>query len=103
MTSNGIYLIKYADHAIKRHVKVIGSKSPYDGDWVYWGKRLSKVSDKPSRVIKLLKMQKGRCDYCKLYFRSDDVIEVHHRDENRSNNNIKNLAMMHGHCHDCLH
>ncbi|MGL9688728.1 MAG: group II intron maturase-specific domain-containing protein [Wolbachia sp.] len=35
MSSDGTYLIKHKDHAIKRHVKVLGTKSPYDGDWIY--------------------------------------------------------------------
>ncbi len=103
MTSNGKYLIKHGDHAIKRHIKVIGAKSPYDGDWIYWSSRLSKVLDKSTRVVKLLKTQKGKCNYCQLYFRSDDVTEVHHQDKNRNNNNIENLTLLHGHCHDQVH
>ncbi|GFR07232.1 uncharacterized protein TNCT_55431 [Trichonephila clavata] len=59
MSSNGIYLIKHGDHAIKRHIKVLETKSPYDGDWIYWGNRLRKIQGKPPRVIKLLKLQQG--------------------------------------------
>ncbi|WP_264722941.1 group II intron maturase-specific domain-containing protein [Wolbachia endosymbiont (group A) of Sphecodes monilicornis] len=97
MTSNGKYLIKHGDHAIKRHIKVRGAKSPYDGDWIYWSSR--RVPDKSLRVIKLLKMQQGKCNYCQLYFRSEDIIEVHHQDKNRNNNTIGNLSLLHGHCH----
>lgn len=103
MASNGMYLLKYSDHAIRRRSKVIGSESPYDGDWVYWGKRLRIVLDKPTRVIKLLKIQMGKCDYCQLYFKSSDVIEIHHKDRNKKNNNIQNLVLLHGHCHDSSH
>ncbi|GFQ99997.1 group II intron-encoded protein ltrA [Trichonephila clavata] len=103
MTSNGTLIIKHRDHAIKRHVKVIGSKSPYDGDWPYWENRLSKLPGKSSRVIKLLKLQQGKCNYCHLWFRSDDLAHVHHQDCNRRNNNIKNLSLLHKHCHDQLH
>lgn len=46
MTSNKIYLTKHGDYTIKRHVKVKGTKSPYDGDWVYWGNRLKKIPGK---------------------------------------------------------
>ncbi|MFV0989403.1 hypothetical protein [Wolbachia endosymbiont of Nasonia giraulti] len=42
--------------------KVQKTRSPYDGDWVYWGKRLRKIPDKPLRVIKLLKLQQSKCD-----------------------------------------
>lgn len=66
MVSNKIHLVKHGDHAIKRHIKVKGTKSPYDGDWVYWGNRLSKVPDKSPRVIKLLKIQQGKCNHCQL-------------------------------------
>ncbi|WP_265042204.1 reverse transcriptase domain-containing protein [Wolbachia endosymbiont (group B) of Melanostoma mellinum] len=103
MTSDGRYLIKHRDHAIKRHIKVIGTKSPYDGDWIYWSNRLNRLPDKSSRVIKLMKLQQGKCNYCQLYFRSDDLIEVHHQDKIKNNNDIKNLFLLHGHCHDYIH
>ncbi|WP_353271687.1 HNH endonuclease [Wolbachia endosymbiont (group A) of Nomada goodeniana] len=66
-------------------------------DWIYWSSR--RVPDKSLRVIKLLKMQQGKCNYCQLYFRSEDIIEVHHQDKNRNNNTIGNLSLLHGHCH----
>lgn len=78
MTSNKINLIKYGDHAIKRHIKVIGAKSPYDGDWIYWSNRSSKVTGISPRVIRLLKVQQNKCSHCKLCFRSDDIVETHH-------------------------
>lgn len=103
MTSKKIQLVRYGDHVIKRHVKVKGTKSPYDGDWVYWGKRLSKIPGKSPRVIKLLKLQLGKCDDCQLWFKDDDILEIHHKDRNRRNNMIKNLSLLHGYCHDNLH
>lgn len=103
MTDKGLHLIKHGDHAIKRHVKVLGAKSPYDGDWTYWGNRISKIPGKSPRVIKLLKLQQGKCNYCHLWFSFDDLAHVHHQDRNRRNNNIKNLLLLHKHCHDQLH
>ncbi|WP_224721473.1 group II intron reverse transcriptase/maturase [Candidatus Wolbachia massiliensis] len=103
MTNNKMYLIKHGDHAIKRHVKVKRTKSPYDGDWVYWGNRLKKIPDKSPRVIKLLKLQQGKCGHCQLWFKNDDILEIHHIDQNRRNNMNKNLSLLHGHCHDELH
>ncbi|WCR59251.1 MAG: Group II intron-encoded protein LtrA [Wolbachia endosymbiont of Ctenocephalides felis wCfeF] len=103
MTSNEIHLVKHSDHIIKRQVKVKGTKSPYDGDWIYWGKRLSKVPGKSPRVIKLLKLQRGKCEECQLWFKNDDILEIHHKNRNRRNNIIKNLSLLHGHCHDDLH
>lgn len=103
MSSDGMHLINHSDHAIKRHVKVRGTKSPYDGDWVYWGSRLRKIPDKPPKVIKLLEKQRNKCNHCQLGFRFDDIIEIHHQDKNRNNNTIENLSLLHGHCHDYLH
>ncbi len=93
----------YADTTIIRHVKVIGDRSPYDGDWVYWGERMGRDPTKPRRVTKLLKQQKGRCAHCGLHFGTEDVIEVHHQDGNRKNNRHTNLVLLHGHCHDQTH
>ncbi|WP_218939407.1 group II intron reverse transcriptase [Wolbachia endosymbiont of Atemnus politus] len=103
MVSNKLYLTVHRDHAIKRHIKVNGNRSPYDGDWPYWGNRLSKLPGKSTRVIKLLKLQQGKCNYCHLWFRFDDLAHVHHQDCNRRNNNMKNLSLLHKHCHDQLH
>ncbi|UPA54633.1 hypothetical protein MWH06_03160 [Wolbachia pipientis] len=103
MTSNGVNLTRHGDYVIKRHTKVKGTKTPYDGDWVYWSNRLKRVPDKPTRVTNLLKLQQGKCDYCQLWFKNDDILEVHHKDQNKKNNITKNLSLLHGHCHDNLH
>ncbi len=95
--------IHYADTPIVRHVKVRGDKSPYDGDWVYWSARMGHDPTKPNQITKLLKKQQGRCTYCGLRFMTEDVIEVHHRDGDRSNNWYSNLTLLHGHCHDQVH
>jgi len=88
---------------VRRHTKVIGSKSPYDGDWPYWATRLGRDPIRPKRVVKLLKMQRGRCRRCGLSFTAEDVMEVHHKDGDRTNNRYTNVALLHGHCHDQEH
>jgi RNA-directed DNA polymerase len=98
-----ITLIKYADTPIKRHVKVQGGKSPFDGDWAYWIDRLGRDPSKPKRVVALLKRQEGRCILCGLRFMSVDHLEVHHRDGNHNDNTPANLVLLHGHCHDEVH
>ncbi|WP_417904870.1 hypothetical protein [Candidatus Tisiphia endosymbiont of Micropterix aruncella] len=30
-------------------------------------------------------------------------MEVHHKDQNRHHNNIDNLVLLHGYCHDHVH
>jgi RNA-directed DNA polymerase len=96
-------LICHADTPIVRHVKVRGDKSPYDGDWVYWVKRLGRDPTKPDRVVRLVKRQDGLCMVCGLHFTTEDAMEVHHWDSDRSNNRFKNLALLHAHCHDQIH
>jgi len=96
-------LARYADTPIVRHVKVRGDKSPYDGDWPYWVERLGRDPAKPTRVVRLLKLQKSRCALCALRFAAEDIVEVHHWDGNRTNNRYTNLALLHGHCHDQIH
>lgn len=94
---------RHFDVKIKRHVKVKGTASPFDGNTVYWAQRLGRTPDLPTRVTTLLKQQKGRCDHCKLPFSSNSIMELHHRDGNNQNNRYSNFALVHGHCHDALH
>lgn len=96
-------LIRYEDMPITRHVKVRGDKSPFDGDWVYWGMRLGRDPTKPKRVIRLLRQQQGRCTGCGLRFTAGDVLEVHHQDGHHNNNRPANLVLLHAHCHDAAH
>lgn len=96
-------LAKYADTPIKRHVKVQGSKTPFDGDWAYWIVRLGRDPSKPKRVATLLKRQEGRCMFCGLHFMSEDHLEVHHRNGTHNDNTPANLALLHGHCHNEVH
>lgn len=97
------YLFQYEQTKIRRHVKVIGSKSPFDGDWLYWAQRLQQHPLKPLRVVKLLKWQRGKCEECGLPFTTQDVVEVHHINGNHSDNRYANLSLLHGHCHDIAH
>jgi RNA-directed DNA polymerase len=88
--------------AIKRHIKVQGKRSPYDGDWVYWSTRLGRHPEVSTRVSRLLKKQKGCCTECGLRFTLDDVMEVDHiipREWGGSNADY-NCQLLHRHCHD---
>lgn len=84
------------------YVKVKGDKSPYDGDVVYWSSRLGINPELPKRVALLLKKQKGKCAYCGLNFRNDDVMEVDHIQPTTlgGKDEWKNLQLLHRHCHD---
>jgi RNA-directed DNA polymerase len=95
-------LLKHSATEIKRHVKVKGESSPYDGNLVYWSTRMGKNPEMPNRVSKLLKKQKGKCTHCGLYLREDDVIEVDHRiaKSQGGKDSYDNWELLHRHCHD---
>jgi RNA-directed DNA polymerase len=88
---------------IVRPVKVQGEASLYDGRWSYWAARQGKYPGVSRRRAALLKKQHGRCEACRLFFKPEDRIEIHHLDGNRSENRHNNLAAVHRHCHDQIH
>jgi RNA-directed DNA polymerase len=98
----GVSLFNPARTPIRRHIQVVGRRSPYDGDWVYWGTRLGRHPELPKRVATLLKWQKGKCDRCGLYLRVDDVLEVDHFIPLAlgGKDSYLNWRLVHGHCHD---
>lgn len=98
-----ICLARHDDTPIRRHVKVQGNKSVYDGDWEYWGERLRHAPHLTAREAQLLKQQANRCEGCGLRFQGSDQWEIHHRDGNHSHNELANLVLLHIHCHDRLH
>jgi len=85
----------------KKWVKVKGTKSPYDGDNVYWGARMASYSRLPKRVTKLLKEQKGICPYCQNKFHMESVMEVDHIKPRALGGKdvYNNLQLIHKYCH----
>lgn len=96
-------LVNYSDTPIRRHIKVRGTKSPLDGDWLYWATRLGRDPMLPKRITTLLKRQQGKCHYCELLFVKEDLMEIHHHDGDRTNQVYDNLRLLHRHCHDSTH
>lgn len=92
----------YADVPIKRHDQVAGTKSPYDGNWAYWSKRLRHYPLLTYRQLTLLKRQNGKCRWCGLYFKQGDVVKVDHiiPRRYRGGDEYRNLQLLHVHCHD---
>ena len=95
-------LTSHSETEIKRHIKVKGNKTPFDGDLIYWTKRLGKHPEVSTRVAKLLNKQKGKCNHCGLKFTNSDIIEVDHIIPRRKGgkDEYKNLQLLHRHCHD---
>lgn len=87
---------------IRRHVKVKGRASPYDGNLVYWAQRLKDHPLVGTRTGQLLKFQQGRCAYCGLYFKPGDVLECDHIIPRHlgGDDRLMNLQLLHRHCHD---
>lgn len=109
-TQLGRWLFSTADVALTRHIQhrtavycpVNSQKSPYDGDWPYWSRRMGHYPETPPRVAKLLKQQQGRCAYCKLHITETDLVEVDHILPKTlgGRDTYANLQLLHAHCHD---
>jgi RNA-directed DNA polymerase len=99
---DGPRLITHSEKAIRRHVKVQGTKSPYDGDWVYWSTRLGRYPLLTNAESALLKKQQGKCPWCGLRFQMGEIIEKDHI-LSRAHGGLdipSNRQLLHGHCHD---
>ena len=98
---DGQPLYQHVQTPIKRHIKVRNTKSPYDGDWVYWVKRRGRQPGIPRRVATLLKQQAGKCASCGLYIHVEDKLEVDHiiPKSKGGKDGYHNWQLLHAHCH----
>ena len=98
----GVELFNHSKTPIEFHIKVAGARSPFDGDWSYWGKRLGRYPDLTKRQAQLLKRQAGKCNFCGLYFTSEDLLEIDHIIPRLQGgkDNYSNWQLFHRHCHD---
>ena len=97
-----IELLEHVKTPIVRHTKVKGNKSTFDGDLIYWATRRGEYPGTPKTKAILLKRQKGKCNYCGLYFKEDDVMELDHiiPKSKDGKNEYKNFQLLHNYCHD---
>ena len=95
-------LQKHGKVKITRHTKVKGEYSPYNGDTLYWGERMSNHPEIKKSVAKLLRKQKGKCNWCGIPFQEGDKFENDHILPVKAggNNNQENRQLLHKHCHD---
>lgn len=84
-----------------KHVKIQGSKSPYDSDHLYWTQRSAKFSVLPIRVRTLLLRQELQCTICQRDFTNFDIMEVDHIKplSKGGKDTYENLQLLHRHCH----
>ena len=101
-SSEGIWLRRHDQTPIRRHIKVRGDASPFDGDWRYWAIRLRRHPELYGRDAILLQQQRGRCARCGLYFREKRSWEVDHivPTSQGGARTLDNLQLLHPHCHD---
>src|SRR5262249_55381256 len=95
------WLCRHDRTVIVRHVKVRHTRSPFDGDWLYWSARLGRHPGVPPGVARLLKKQRGKCPWCGLFFRHGDVWNVDHiaPKSQGGTDATENLQLLHRHCH----
>jgi RNA-directed DNA polymerase len=94
-------LQSYSKIPIKRHVKVKGTASYFDGNLIYWATRTGKSVLIPEYKARLIREQKGRCGICNGLFLPDDIIERDHIiPKAQGGKNIrKNVHAVHRYCH----
>ena len=102
--SNPLRLLTHSEFhsSVNDYVKVLGDKSPFDGDLIYWSLRLSTHPEMPTTKAKLLKQQKGQCAGCRLHFHQGDLLEIDHINPIScgGKKEWQNLQLLHRHCHD---
>ncbi len=99
---DGTWLRRHDQTRIRRHVKVRGDTSPFDGDWRYWAIRLRRHPELYGREAILLQQQRGRCTWCGLFFQEKRSWEVDHIVPTSQGGlrTLANLQLLHPHCHD---
>ncbi len=96
-----IQLQRHSTISIKRHAKVKGTASPFDGNLIYWAKRTGKSILIPEIKTRLIREQKGKCGICQDSFLPDDIIERDHIiPKALGGKNIRsNVHVVHRSCH----
>lgn len=103
-TPEDYVLRKHNATAIRRHAKVKGAASPYDGNLLYWSQRLKNHPTTRGTLAMLLSKQQGKCRWCGLTFRTEDQIEIDHiTPKNEGGEELSNKFALHRHCHDQRH
>lgn len=101
-TPTGVTLRLHTDVPIRRHAKVRGDASPFDGNLIYWALRRRDHPQTGTTLGRLLRRQGGRCAGCGLLFRPEDVVEIDHvtPTAQAGQDTGTNKQALHRHCHD---
>lgn len=84
-----------------KHVKVLKDYSPYNGEHVYWMKRMSRYNNLPVRLKMLLNKQHYKCSICKSPLTVMENLEVDHIIPKSlgGSDDYSNLQLIHKTCH----
>lgn len=95
------FLPKITWVASASHVKIKGTKSPFDGDIVYWGEQVPRQFGMNDKVVNLVKKQQGACGICGHQFWPECRIEVDHIIPRAAGgtDSWENLQAVHRSCH----
>ncbi len=83
-----------------KHVKVQGEKSPFDGDYIYWAKRLAKYSNLSDSMVGMMNSQNFKCTICNETFVLGERLEIDHivPKSRGGSYNYSNLQLVHRIC-----
>jgi len=96
------YILNRHDQTTVRIYQKIGAgRSIYDGNLVYFCKRMGLHNARIKRLRGLMVKQEYKCIVCKILFKPDDIIELHHVIEDGKRTG--KIEFLHGHCHDFAH
>src|SRR2546423_861447 len=98
-------LRRHVSTPIQRHIKVKGRASPFDGNLLYWAKRLKNHPLMKTALGKLLQKQQGKCRGCELFFGEENKIEIDHTPQKGGGggDELSKRCFLHRHCHDQRH
>lgn len=101
LRSGNVSLCLHTDTKIEKHYPIKGEASVYDGNDIYWVKRLSKYPTFNNRTLRLFKRQSGKCNICGRNLRIDQNWEIDHikPKANNGSDSEKNMQLIHKHCH----
>jgi RNA-directed DNA polymerase len=106
----GETLLKAADTKIVRHINIKGEYNPYDPIWETYSeertqKQMEKRLNNRDRLLKIWKMQKGKCPCCEETITAETGWNLHHIVKRMDGGTevLSNLELLHPNCHKQLH
>ena len=96
------FILKRHDQTkVKNHIKIKANASIYDGQLLYFAKRVPLNNSHVSKLNGLFKKQEFKCKFCHAFFKPTDIIEIHHviKDFKKTGE----IQFLHNFCHDKIH